>query len=557
MTPVLKATPNPATVSTIVRIDGTGFDPKRKIELALDGVGYSTNRCRSAKDGSFHLGITVGTKPRDSKVTARLQGTTTVVATAALKVVAAGGGTPVPTPDPQPVPTPNPGVTLVQTSVGTTTATVRWHVEPASTGQVRYGTAFPLGSTTTPETTPMSDHEQAISGLTAGTKYLFEILSPISGGVAASGFFTTQSVTQPPDDDPPPSSGTAITPRYVQSPSDSPPSKGGTATDPTTGASMYRITGSGQGYGYARQPAVDAGGTLFAISQDVVDHDGDIVFHIGGVLGDWRFLNQTANRACGMVDGYVNFAVANATTGALVGSRVLLPSGSGQWRMGNGEGRPSNDDRYVAVQKLSRVVVVDITSRTIVSDFRTTNASGTAYEANNVCMCPLGDHVVAVASGPSSGSSGSPGVFVYNRDGSNKRQLGSWGAHGDVATDSAGRCVYVQTDPRLVCWDLATGAQRYLLDVSSATFTGHVSGICPGRVVWSDQDPNQTGGKPGHDMTWIVPLDGSKKVIEVCHNRHRTGNTYDDMPMATISRDGTKVYTKAWDTGSVFEVTLP
>lgn len=84
--PTLTVSPNPALPGSNVQVSGLGFDPKIKVQIALDGAGYTTNYFRPAKDGTFHVGINVSTTPKTQTVTARLATTQAIVATTAVTV---------------------------------------------------------------------------------------------------------------------------------------------------------------------------------------------------------------------------------------------------------------------------------------------------------------------------------------------------------------------------------------------------------------------------------------------------------------------------------------
>jgi len=132
-------TPNPIAPSQNLRIDGAGFDPKQKVQLALDGAGWTTNYFRPAADGTFHVGVNVGSAVKTQTVTARYAGTTIIVATATIvvqKVVV-----------PPPPPPPLPGI-VVPSSIdatgqtGVSTALNAW-IKAQANGSVL---VFPPGS---------------------------------------------------------------------------------------------------------------------------------------------------------------------------------------------------------------------------------------------------------------------------------------------------------------------------------------------------------------------------------------------------------------------------
>lgn len=93
------------------------------------------------------------------------------------------------------------------TDVTQTTANVRWHVSPPSSGQVDYGMSTLYGKSTTPEPNAYADHIQAISGLTPDTTYYFRVRSPLDGSATAAGTFRTLASAPTPDPTPTPPSG--------------------------------------------------------------------------------------------------------------------------------------------------------------------------------------------------------------------------------------------------------------------------------------------------------------------------------------------------------------
>ncbi len=93
-------------------------------------------------------------------------------------------------------------------------ATVSWTTNEASDSQVDYGTTSSYGSSTTVNSSPITSHSQALSGLSPNTTYHYRVKSrDAAGNLATSGDYTF--VTAPPPDTTPPTisgvSSTAIT----------------------------------------------------------------------------------------------------------------------------------------------------------------------------------------------------------------------------------------------------------------------------------------------------------------------------------------------------------
>jgi chitodextrinase len=103
--------------------------------------------------------------------------------------------------------TPSGGAPVVSgvgtSNVTSSTATIGWTTNVASTSQVDYGTSTAYGTTTALDSTLVTSHSVALSGLTSGTTYHYRVHSKNSGGTETiSGDFmlaTTSSVdTTPP-----------------------------------------------------------------------------------------------------------------------------------------------------------------------------------------------------------------------------------------------------------------------------------------------------------------------------------------------------------------------
>ena len=110
MTPILKLSPNPIVPGANLRIEATGFDPKRKVQLALDGTAWTTNYCRPAADGTFHYGMIVSSTAKTQVVSARYADAAATIITMSAVVVAA-----VVVPPPPPQPPPPTGTTVANT----------------------------------------------------------------------------------------------------------------------------------------------------------------------------------------------------------------------------------------------------------------------------------------------------------------------------------------------------------------------------------------------------------------------------------------------------------
>jgi hypothetical protein len=90
-----------------------------------------------------------------------------------------------------------PTISSVQsTNVTSVGATITWTTNEASDTQVEYGTTTSYGFSTTLNTSMVTSHSQALSGLTAGTLYHYRVKSrDATGNLATSGDFTFTTAT--------------------------------------------------------------------------------------------------------------------------------------------------------------------------------------------------------------------------------------------------------------------------------------------------------------------------------------------------------------------------
>ena len=98
---------------------------------------------------------------------------------------------------------------VTSTSISQTGATVTWTTNEASTSQILYGVTTSYGSHTTLDSTKVTSHSQAITGLTPGTTYHYKVVSldtAGNNGSSTDSTFTTSSGT----DTTPPSAITGL-----------------------------------------------------------------------------------------------------------------------------------------------------------------------------------------------------------------------------------------------------------------------------------------------------------------------------------------------------------
>ena len=220
MTEKITLTPTTVEPGGNVRYDGAGFTYRRKVQVAIDGAGWSSNEFRPAKDGSFHASFNASSAEGIQTISARYTNAPgTIVASAPLTVKK-----PVVQPPTDPAPTITAGPTV--TAITQTGATIGWSLSEPSTGQVEYGPTAAYGSLSTLETNLLTAHSQVLSGLTVDTTYHLRVRSRDSAGqevVSADvSFKTTAAVVTPPIPGPEPGTrpwAAPVTSRTVDVPS--------------------------------------------------------------------------------------------------------------------------------------------------------------------------------------------------------------------------------------------------------------------------------------------------------------------------------------------------
>jgi hypothetical protein len=167
---------------------------------------------------------------------------------------------------------------------------------------------------------------------------------------------------------------------------------------------------------------------------------------------------------------------------------------------------------------------------------------------DNVTMSHDGQHVVVffdpIGLGPGKG------IWAWNADGTNARQLSDIARHGDTCIDQNGRQVWVQCSPTMFMVDIISGVKTSLLDSPNAFVNGHVSGR--GKPGWATlSDYQGSGTAPGTDQVVDVKLDGSKKV-RVFAFANRKGTSYESQPQATALPDGRRLFASDYGTSGVY-----
>jgi phosphodiesterase/alkaline phosphatase D-like protein len=92
---------------------------------------------------------------------------------------------------------------ITEGSVTSTNATITWNTDEDATSQVEYGTTTAYGSTSALNSTPVTSHSRALSGLTSSTTYHYRVLSRDGAGNLATSADNTFSTLAAPDITPP------------------------------------------------------------------------------------------------------------------------------------------------------------------------------------------------------------------------------------------------------------------------------------------------------------------------------------------------------------------
>ena len=75
---------------------------------------------------------------------------------------------------------------VMAVSITSTSATITWATDQASSSLVNYGTTTAYGSSSTPDTSLVISHSQTLSGLTPGNSYSFDVVSANASGMPST-----------------------------------------------------------------------------------------------------------------------------------------------------------------------------------------------------------------------------------------------------------------------------------------------------------------------------------------------------------------------------------
>ncbi len=84
---------------------------------------------------------------------------------------------------------------VTASAITSTSATITWTTDQASTSQVNYGTSTSYGSASALNSALVTSHSVTLTGLTAGTAYDFDVVSATSGGLSSASSNATFSTS--------------------------------------------------------------------------------------------------------------------------------------------------------------------------------------------------------------------------------------------------------------------------------------------------------------------------------------------------------------------------
>lgn len=445
----LTVTPQPAAPSTVVAVAGSGF-PYMRTRLLLDGVGATTNVFRPRKDGTFTVGITVGTNATETLVAQQLANSIWKEAAQATISVAVAV-------DPPPTPPPPLVISAIVVTMTTSGATITWHVSEGAQGWVEYGLSTTYGSETTHETSfTYTDHSQTITGLALGATYHYRIHAVNAAGAQATspdGTFTTTTVVVPP------STGTyppITTLRSVTRPPIPPlePIRQG-IIDATWGTRITRVGEAGEHNTYSNRPAWNCDGSLLLLdyppnaTRVMLDgHDYHLLQRSPTTRQFWS--NVDPNLLWGAEGSTNAFSAVDWRTG--VNAKRFVFSGYSSVSLGDYEGNMPNDDARTVLQTSgpTGMILINTTTGSILA------AKTFTARPNSVRMSQSGQYVIANFGTMGTGTE--QGTQVYDLNLTRLRQINTYGNHNDVgmlngrdvwvgvARNSAGGAVMVYLD---------------------------------------------------------------------------------------------------------------
>jgi hypothetical protein len=243
---------------------------------------------------------------------------------------------------------------IVVSGIGQTSATVTWTTNTNSNSQVDYGLTTSYGSASTLNGTLTTSHSVALSGLSAGTTYHYQVRSQDSSGnlsVSPDNTFTTQLA---PDTTPPtagitaPSAG-SVSGTITYSATASDPTVAGQVTSGLFSLTLYvdgsvfATTSSGSITASLDTTTLsNATHTLTAVAKDNAGNIGSsspvsiTVFNLGSATRYPRLLTLSSLEDLSAIPASLSatISVISPTLGTTLESYTLTPNGSNQYSVG-------------------------------------------------------------------------------------------------------------------------------------------------------------------------------------------------------------------------------
>lgn len=221
--------------------------------------------------------------------------------------------------------------------------------------------------------------------------------------------------------------------------------------------------------------------------------------------------------------------------------------------IGNGEGRLSNDDKYVTLTGISGgntwLITYDIELDSIVAELQLPSG-----DLDFATISGTGDYVIV--SWRDDGSLTNEGFKVYDRDLTNLRHVWDYTGHGDCGVDVNGNEVFVQFRSS----EISLGdTERYLemIQLDDGTVTGlyYDTDTPTPRGVWgghvSCRNTNRPGwayiseGRASDDVManeiFAIKLSGTENIVERYGRHHSNPVNYLHEAQAVVNHNGTKV----------------
>jgi hypothetical protein len=363
------------------------------------------------------------------------------------------------------------------------------------------------------------------------------------------------------------------------------PAKGAYFADPHYQTCVVRATNhTAEGYAnflrndYSRRQAFNANSSKFlstANNGDWLVYDGSTLAQLknltllgGDAEAQWHptdpDLLYWVPTAGGTVLNELNVRTdANRVVGSFSG-RLPWAGVAHVWT--RSEGSPSADDRYWCFMAESAsfgelgFFTWDKQTDTILATYTTTQ------RPDHLSMSPSGNHCVVswdAGTGPT-GTLGQGGVWSFDRDFKNPRQLSRTGEHSDIALLPSGDDAFVSIDyddGNVYFTNLTTGARTNLFQtyINGHASAMHFSGKGFGRPGWAvvsmyaDDLAHAAATVPWpYRKVFIVELAANPRIYMVAHHHSDpySGNYFDE-PHASVSRDFTRItFNSNWDTGT-------